>query len=104
MEKNKIDEKAISSIQPIEPGFVGGHGTGSSWLETDKPVDEATKDSQTEMSAEEQQALLKQIIQGTKRKAAGFFKKPGKIEPKGAEKKKKARNKQAKKSRRANRK
>jgi hypothetical protein len=99
-----IDEKAVEEIKPIDPGFVGGHASGEKWLETDKPLDEAAKDSKTEMSAEEQQALLKQIIQGTRRKAAGFFKTPGKAISKDAEKKRKAKNKQSKKSRRANRK
>jgi hypothetical protein len=75
-------------------------------INADKPIEEATKDAaQTEMSAEEQQAILEQIIQDSKRRSSmGFFKKPGKMVSKNAEKKRKSKNKQAKASRKANRK
>lgn len=57
---------------------------------------------QIEMTPEEQQAILRQIIQGTKNKGLNMFKKISKTVSVDADKKRKAKNKAAKKSRKSN--
>ena len=86
----------------IPENFIGGHING---INPDKSMEEAVKDAaQTEMSAEEQQAILKEIIQHSKRSIMGGFKKPGKMISPNAAKNKKAKSKMQKKSRKVNRK
>lgn len=74
-------------------------------LDPSKSIADASSEAETEMSAEDQQMILKQILgESQKRSALGYFKKPGKMVSPNAEKKRKAKNKQQRNSRKANRK
>lgn len=74
-------------------------------IDIEKPLEEATQDAKSEMSAEEQQAILKQIIQQAKQRSIlGIHRKSGKMVSPNASKKRKAKSKMQKKSRKNNRK
>lgn len=102
------EDKNYEIIEPnIPENFVGGHGNGPEWnaLDPNKPLDEATKESQRELTAEEQQAILQQIVRDSKQRSAmSLFKKPVNQKSVNADKKRKAKIKAAKKARKRNRK
>ena len=69
-----------------------------------KTVEEAVTESGSEMTAEEQAEILKQIISQSKQNTLKLYKTPGKQVAKDAERKRKNKNRAAKKSRKLNRK
>jgi hypothetical protein len=78
--------------------FVGGHASGESWVDPEKV-------EQKELTAEEQQAILKKILQESKSRAAiSLFKKLPASVRKDAAKKKKAKKRMQNKTRNKNRK
>jgi len=109
MEENtekKIDETILTgAMVEFQKQSTGTRlYTQEEFLDTSKPLDEATKDAESEMSVEEQQSILRDIIQGSKQKAAKFYKSPGQMIAKDADKKRKLKIKAAKKARKKNRK
>jgi len=106
MEENNISKEVAEQVKGILPDAnkVEG-GTLSDSIDPTKSLEEATQDAESEMSVEDQQAILKQILQQSKQKSTmGFLKKASKQKSLNAEKKRKSKNKAQKKSRKINRK
>lgn len=82
--ENEILDGKIVGFEP-EGNFIGGHTNG-----------------ENQMTPEEQQAILRQIIQSTKTKGLNKFLGKSKTVNVDADKKRKAKNKAAKKSRKLN--
>ena len=93
-----MEEKILPSVKNIE------EGTLSDSIDPTKPIEEAAMDAQSEMSAEDQQKILKEIIRQTKMKTMSRFSGAGKMISPEAAKKRKAKIKAQKRARKANRK
>jgi len=107
-ERTKPTNMKEKEEQPKEPLILEGiikPTDVANRIYPELPLEEALKDSKSELSAEEQQEILKQIIQEAKQKTANslFRKKLVKTESIASVKKKKARSKMQKKSRKTNR-
>lgn len=98
----KGNEENTGRIYP--DNFVGAHWE-SDTLDVNKSIEEATHDAGSELSVEEQQEILKQIIQDSKQKSgASYFTKFVKQKSVNADKKKKAKKRMSNKTRKLNRK